>query len=95
MRYISDLLPIGSIVTLDDFEQKLMIFGILQSNGLEESDQYDYIGVPYPMGNMGPGNQFLFQHDDIDEVIHIGYEDEEYTDFISGLEELYSAARDL
>lgn len=89
MRNISDLLPLGSIVTLDDSDQKLMIFGILQSNGLEEGDQYDYIAVPYPMGNIGVGNQYLFYHDDIDEVIHIGYEDQEYTDFITNLEELY------
>ena len=53
MRNISDLLPLGSIVTLDDSDQKLMIFGILQSNGLEDGDQYDYIAVPYPMGNIG------------------------------------------
>ena len=90
MREISDLLPIGSIVTLDDSEDKLMIFGILQSTGQESDEQYDYIGVPYPMGNSGPDNQFLFQHDNIDEIIHIGYEDEEYIDYISTLEDFYT-----
>ena len=90
MREISDLLPIGSIVTLDDSADKLMIFGILQSTGQENDEQYDYIGVHYPIENIGPDNQFLFQHDNIDEIIHIGYEDEEYIDYISTLEEFYT-----
>ena len=90
MREISDLLPIGSIVTLENSNDKLMIFGILQSGGQNLDEQYDYIGVPYPMGNIGLENQFLFQHDNIDEVVHIGYEDEEYLDYINTLEDLYS-----
>ena len=86
MKNVTDLLPLGTIVTLEDSNEKLMIFDILQSLG-ENEEPYDYIGVPYPMGNIGPENQFLFQHENIDQIIHIGYEDEEYIDFISSLED--------
>ena len=90
MKEITDLLPLGSIVTLNDSDEKLMIFGILQSTGEEGVEPYDYIGVPYPMGNMGPDNQFLFQHENIDQIIHLGYEDEEDIDFLTSLEDLYN-----
>lgn len=85
---VKELLPIGSVIWLRDAQKPLMIFGIKQSN-LETEEEYDYIGVLYPEGNMGTDSQFLFQHKDIESVEFIGYETAERDAFIERLEEFY------
>lgn len=88
MNNIKELLPIGSVVLLEEAEKPLMIFGIKQSN-METEEEYDYIGVPYPEGNMGTETQFLFQHADIQDILFRGYETEERSDFIERLSQFY------
>ncbi len=86
---IKDLLPIGSIVLLSNAKKKLMIFGIKQSN--EDADkEYDYIGVPYPEGNIGSEYQYLFNHSDISAIIFRGFEDIEYQNFRSALTDYFA-----
>lgn len=86
---ISMLLPIGSIVLLTGGEKKLMIFGIKQTNANGEGEEYDYLGVLYPEGNIGEPFQYLFNHEDIKEIIFRGYEDDERTKFLTKLESFY------
>lgn len=90
---IKDLLPIGSIVILKDGEQPLMIYGIMQLDGVgglfKKPKEYDYVSVLYPQGNLGGGMTFLFNHEDIKEIIFRGYEDEERTKFLNELSEKY------
>ena len=85
---IKGLLPIGSVVLLKNGKKKVMVYGIKQtdqSSGIE----YDYISVLYPEGNMGDGTQFLFSHEDIDDIFFRGYEDEEREGFIDNLSKYY------
>ena len=56
------LLPIGSVVTLEEGKHKLMIFGVKQTHS-ETGKLYDYAGVLYPEGNVGTEYQMLFNHD--------------------------------
>ena len=86
---IKDLLPIGSIVILRGSVKKLMIFGIRQIDEASDDKEYDYAGVPYPEGNVGSDNHFLFDHSDIESVVFRGYENEERTEFIKILEDYY------
>ena len=69
---MKDLLPVGSIVLLKDATKKLMIIGILQVNQ-KEKKMYDYLGVPYPEGFISTDKNFLFDHEDINDVIFYGY----------------------
>lgn len=86
---VNEFLPIGTVVSLKNGTKKLMIFGIVQSI-LEKSDQeYDYIGVPYPEGNMGQDYQYLFNHVDVEQVYFRGFEDVERQEFIYNLSEFY------
>lgn len=85
---IEDLLPIGSVIILKGGEKKLMIFGVKQS-GVKESTEYDYIGVVYPEGNLGEDYQFLFNHEDIEQVVFKGYEDDERNEFLKKLSKFY------
>ena len=86
---IKDLLPIGSVVHLEGGKKRVMIYGVRQIEQ-ETQEEYDYIGVVYPEGNMGQGSQFVFNHDKIQEVFFKGYEDEERQDFIQRLSDYYA-----
>ncbi|MCM1538412.1 MAG: DUF4176 domain-containing protein [bacterium] len=85
---IQDLLPIGSVVLLEEGEKRLMIYGVKQTEQ-DTQIEYDYIGVVYPEGNMGKGTQFLFNHEQIKEICFRGFEDNERTDFIERLADYY------
>lgn len=85
---IKELLPIGSVVRLQEATKKLMIYGIKQTD-TDTGMEYDYVGVLYPEGNLGDKTQLLFQHENIEEVIFTGYEDEERENFLSALEKIY------
>ena len=86
---IKELLPIGSIVLLKDGEKRLMISGIMQTDTGGTQKNYDYIGVLYPEGHIGEGFQYLFNHEDINEIIFRGFEDAERVEFLDKLTNLY------
>ncbi|OUQ34536.1 DUF4176 domain-containing protein [Faecalibacterium sp. An122] len=86
---IKDLLPIGSIVRLQNGQKRLMITGVLQSKEDELDKQYDYLGILYPEGHIGGDFQYLFNHEDIDEIVFRGYEDQERQVFLNKLVGLY------
>ena len=69
-----ELLARGSIVVLKGGYKKLMIVGRMQLQG-EEEKLWDYLGVLYPEGYLGNDYTFLFNNEDIDEVIFKGYSD--------------------
>lgn len=81
-----ELLPLGSIVILNNGFKKLMIIGrkILQG---ENEKLYDYLGCLYPEGDIGDNYKFIFNHKDIDAIIFKGYEDDEEKVFKKVLEE--------
>lgn len=86
---IKELLPIGSVVLLKEGKKHLMIYGILQKNTKGDDQEYDYVGVLYPEGHIGNKFQYLFNHEDIEEVVFRGFEDDERMYFIEKLSQLY------
>ena len=86
---VKDLLPIGSVVLLKDGEQRLMIIGIMQTDAGGSGKDYDYMGVLFPEGHIGEGFQYLFNHEDINEIIFRGFEDAERYEFLERLASLY------
>lgn len=88
---IKDLLPIGSIVLLKGGEKRLMINGIMQTDTGGTKKNYDYMGVLYPEGHIGEGFQYLFNHEDITEIIFRGFEDSERDEFLEKLLNLYES----
>lgn len=86
---IKDLLPIGSVVRLHDGEKRLMIIGIMQRDASGNGKEYDYLGILYPEGHIGDQFQYLFNQEDIEEVIFRGFEDDERVEFLNKLTNLY------
>lgn len=73
---MKQLYPLGSIVRLKKGMKRIMICGRLQ---VRNSDQklFDYSACLYPEGILNPEEMFLFQHEDIDELVFQGYEDDD------------------
>lgn len=65
-----------------------MINGIMQTDS-NTGKNYDYMGILYPEGHIGEGFQYLFDHDDINEVVFRGFEDVERNEFIDKLVKMY------
>jgi hypothetical protein len=74
---MKEYLPVGSVVRLKGASKRLVIAGIIQMEENKQETLHDYMGVPYPEGFVGPGYNFLFNHEDIDDVVFTGYTDEE------------------
>ena len=73
-----NILPIGSVVKIKGLEKPIMIFGYLQKCGVEHIKIVDYIGVPYPDGNIGSCAQIGFQRHDIVETLFVGYKTDDF-----------------
>ena len=83
---MKNLLPIGSVVLLQGAQKKIMIYGRIQIQ--QNSDKiWDYIGCAYPEGNIRPENSYLFDHESIDTIYFIGYQDPEEFEFKKYLEQ--------
>ena len=84
-----NLLPIGSVVLLKDATKKLMIIGIMQVKE-SENKTYDYLAVPYPEGYLGQDTNFLFDHEDINDIIFLGYTNPDRESFIKAMDIIYN-----
>ena len=69
-------LPIGSVVLLKNGRKKIMIYGRKQMH-VETGEEWDYLACLYPEGIINEEFMYLFNHDQIDKVYYLGYEDEE------------------
>lgn len=81
------MLPIGSIIYLNEGTDKIMIL----SRGpiLEEEETpilFDYAGCLYPQG-LDADNVFYFNQENIDEVVFEGYRDKEEKRFVKLMDE--------
>ncbi|PEB82403.1 DUF4176 domain-containing protein [Bacillus nitratireducens] len=65
------LFPIGTIVKLEEVEPIIMIIGRMVVSA--DKRDFDYVGVPYPVGYLGDEKVLCFNHDKIVEEMHRGY----------------------
>ncbi|NCC59187.1 MAG: DUF4176 domain-containing protein [Synergistales bacterium] len=86
---IDQLLPVGSVVLLEGAQKPLLIFGVCQTEK-NSGEDYDYIGVFYPEGNIGSETQFLFNQADVDRVVFTGYDSPENQAFRKKLKAFYA-----
>ena len=70
-------LPVGSVVLLKEAQDPLMIVGFSSIDEDEPNKVYDYSGCDYPEGMVDYEEVELFQHEDIEKILFLGYETEE------------------
>ena len=78
---MKDLLPVGSVVTIQGTSKKMMIIGILQMQQ-DTGKLYDYLAVPYPEGFVSATRNLLFNHESINDVVFTGYTNPERDGFM-------------
>ena len=80
-------LPLGTVVRLKNATKELVITGYCGIN-MEKKKMFDYSACIYPEGNLGSNLGLLFNHDQIDRVISVGYSDEKWKKFIEEIKKM-------
>ena len=84
-------LPVGTVLLLKGGKKRVMIIGLCPSTN---GTMYDYAGCLFPEGVLDPEKTLLFNHDQIEQVFHMGLQDEEQKQFDTKLkEELNDASK--
>lgn len=89
---LSPLLPIGSVVLLKEGNKRVMIVGRLQRQARTDK-VWDYSACYYPEGVLNPDELFLFNHDQIQIVFFLGFQDKEGLEFQKVLTERYDTIK--
>ena len=78
-------LPIGSVVKLSN-NKTIQLVGY---GSRKESDNkiYDYCAVPFPEGFIDGNHMFFCNNDDIEELLSMGYMDDDVIDYIGAVYE--------
>ena len=84
-------LPIGSVVLLKGGRKRAMITGFCSVAAENQGKVYDYSGCVYPEGYLSSNQVCLFDHDQIDKVFFVGFEDEEEKTFKVKLNKIVSS----
>ena len=84
---INGLLPIGSVVLLENSKKKVMVVGLAQRSAQNPDRIYDYVGVVFPEGFLDASKIILFNNNNIDQVFMIGYQDAEELSFKMRMDE--------
>lgn len=70
-------LPIGTVVLLKGGKKRAMITGFCSVAQENQEKIYDYSGCVYPEGYLSSNQVCLFDHDQIDKIFFLGFEDDE------------------
>lgn len=80
------LLPIGTVVSIGDETNGYLPVVIAGYGGQnDEKKVYDYIGFIFPYGFISRDKIIVFDTKVIHQIIHKGYEDEDYKSVIPGV----------
>lgn len=83
---IQQILPLGTIVTLQGGNKKVMIIGRIQQD-VKTGKIYDYCSCCYPEGYLAKDELYLFQQEDIHRIHYVGMQEDEEFAFRGFLED--------
>lgn len=86
MNEATKLLPVGSVVMLNNGTKEVMITGFYTVSEKDPNTVYDYCGCVYPEGMITSEQNLLFNHNQIMNVLYIGYKSEKEKEFKQRLE---------
>ena len=81
MNDTSKLLPIGSVVLLNNGKKKVMITGFYIKTDEHPDKIFDYCGCLFPEGVLSSEQNLLFDHNQIEKLCYMGLKDEEEKEF--------------
>lgn len=91
---LNGLLPIGSVVLLNESKKKVMIVGVCQRSAKDPDKIWDYTGVVFPEGFLAPDKMFMFNNEQITQIFAIGYQDGEQLAFKAKVDEAIKKIRE-
>ena len=83
-------LPIGTVCQLIGAEQKVAITGFCMRNENQPDKIFDYVACYYPQGVYDQNKNILFDHNQIEKIIYLGFVNEEEKAFKEKVKELLS-----
>lgn len=87
-------LPIGTTVMLKGGHTPVMIISYCVFPKTNKKELYDYGSCPYPQGVIDPDTVHAFNHDQIEEILHMGYDtndSKELSRILNGGLEIYKS----
>lgn len=89
---MGNLLPIGTIVTMETEEELayFMIMGYFPISVEQPDKVWDYAMVPYPFGYSSGESVIMCDNEQISAVMAMGYQDTEQFAFAEQIEESYT-----
>ncbi len=84
-------LPIGTVVLLKGGKKRAMITGFCSVAQENQEKVYDYSGCVYPEGYLSSNQVCLFDHDQIEKIFFVGFEDEEEKEFKDKLNKIIAS----
>jgi hypothetical protein len=92
---IDGLLPIGSVVLLEESTHRVMVIGYYQQllDG-EDAKIFDYVSCLYPEGFLSAEQNLLFDHGQIAKVYSVGYQDDMQFAFVEKIQEAVASYRE-
>ncbi|WP_028402314.1 DUF4176 domain-containing protein [Ectobacillus panaciterrae] len=82
-----ELLPIGSVVLVEDINQPLMVYGRKQQQA-DQNKIWDYVACLYPHGNLSKEYNIFFDHNQISDLFFKGFETVEELDLRKTLSQI-------
>lgn len=79
MEGIDKYLPLGTIVFVKNDIVMRTIVGYLSKN--ENNEIKDYTTIPFPYGLMAPEIINYYNHEDIEQIIYMGYKNKDFEVF--------------
>lgn len=81
-------LPLGSVVLIKGTKKRVMITGYAVIDTKTKDKIYDYCACLYPEGVVSSEQTILFNHNDIEKIYCLGFQDEEQKEYIEKLKEV-------
>lgn len=89
---MKNLLPLGSVISLNGVEHRIMILGYARYKENDKSQLYDYVGCYFPEGYTGNKNGVIFNHSDISSLFYLGYTNADSVAFMQKVNEVMDSA---
>lgn len=84
----SGYLPVGTVCLLKGGTKKVMITGFCSIPKENPKEMYDYNGCLYPEGFLNSSQVCVFNNDQIDKILYLGFEDDEEKKFKENLDRI-------
>lgn len=95
MAQLTEWLPAGSVVMLEDGERPIMVAGFMIEDAVS-GRYWDYVGYPYPEGCREADTDYFFDRSMIESVLLVGYLDttgQAFRDYLASTEESFENMR--